>query len=144
MLTASRAAVNKAAEAAGRKPPLLIAVTVLTSLDDADLTETGHIDAAAPQALRLARLARDCGLDGVVCSAMEAPAMRQEFGPAFVLVTPGIRLPGAARDDQTRIITPEAAVANGADYLVIGRPITRADDPLGTLDAINRKIGVAT
>lgn len=143
MLTAARTAVNKTAEAAGRKPPLLIAVTVLTSLGDADLAETGHVDGAAQQALRLARLARDCGLDGVVCSAMEAPAMRQEFGPDFALVTPGIRLPGAARDDQTRIITPEAAVANGADYLVIGRPITRADDPVGTLDAINRSIGVA-
>ncbi len=143
MLTAARAAVDKAADGVGRKPPLLIAVTVLTSLGDADLAETGHIDGATEQALRLARLARDCGLDGVVCSAMEAPAMRQEFGPDFALVTPGIRLPGAARYDLTRIITPEAAVANGADYLVIGRPITRADDPVGTLAGINRTIGVA-
>src|SRR4051794_20380766 len=94
MLTAARKAVNETAEAAGRKPPLLIAVTVLTSLGDADLAETGHVDGAAAQALRLARLARDCGLDGVVCSAMEAPAMRQEFGSGFALVTPGIRLPG--------------------------------------------------
>ena len=144
MLTAARTAVDEAAAEQGRASPLLIAVTVLTSLRDDDLRATGIADDTARQAVRLARLTADCGLDGVVCSAMEAPAMRQEFGPAFVLVTPGIRLPGAARDDQTRIITPEAAVANGADYLVIGRPITRADDPLGTLDAINRKIGVAT
>jgi len=143
MLLAARKAVDDTAAAAGQAPPLLIAVTVLTSLGDADLAETGHIDGAAQQALRLARLARDCGLDGVVCSAMEAPAMRQEFGPEFALVTPGIRLAGAARDDQARVITPEAAVANGADYLVIGRPITRADDPVGTLEAINRTIGAA-
>jgi len=93
--------------------------------------------------VRLATLARDCGLDGVVCSALEAPAMRAAFGPDFALVTPGIRPAGTTRDDQARIITPEAAVANGADYLVVGRPITQASDPVAALAAINRSIGVA-
>jgi orotidine-5'-phosphate decarboxylase len=143
MLAAARDAVTRTAQSSGRAAPLLIAVTVLTSLGDADLAETGAVDSATAQALRLARLARDCGLDGVVCSAVEAPALRHEFGPSFALVTPGIRLAGAARDDQARIITPEAAIANGADWLVIGRPITRAPDPVATLAAINQSIGVA-
>jgi orotidine-5'-phosphate decarboxylase len=141
MLSAAREAVSHTAQASGRASPLLIAVTVLTSLGDADLHEMGQHDGAAAHALRLARLARDCGLDGVVCSALEAPALRSEFGSSFTLVTPGIRLAGAQRDDQTRIITPEAAIANGADYLVVGRPITQAADPVATLAAINRSIG---
>jgi orotidine-5'-phosphate decarboxylase len=91
--------------------------------------------------LRLAALARDCGLDGIVCSAIEAPAMRSAFGAGFALVTPGIRLAGATRDDQARILTPEAAAQAGADYLVIGRPITGADDPVATLATINRALG---
>ncbi|HEY5861666.1 MAG TPA: orotidine-5'-phosphate decarboxylase [Casimicrobiaceae bacterium] len=143
MLAAARDAVARTAQASDRVPPLLIAVTVLTSLGDADLREIGQPEGAADLALRLARLTRDCGLDGVVCSALEAPALRAAFGPSFALVTPGIRLAGAERDDQTRIITPEAAIANGADYLVVGRPITQAADPVATLAAINRSIGVA-
>jgi orotidine-5'-phosphate decarboxylase len=142
MLTAAREAVASAARDQRRAPPLLIAVTVLTSLGDADLRELGQTDNATALAVRLAGLARDCGLDGVVCSAVEAPALRQSFGPEFTLVTPGIRLPGARPDDQTRIITPEAALANGADYLVVGRPITQASDPVATLAAINRSLGV--
>jgi orotidine-5'-phosphate decarboxylase len=122
---------------------LLIAVTVLTSLSDADLRETGHTDGATAQAVRLATLARDCRLDGVVCSAVEAPAMRRALGREFKLVTPGIRPQGASVDDQARIITPEAAIANGADYLVVGRPITQAADPVAALAAINRSIGDA-
>jgi len=143
MLSAAREAVARTAQASGRAAPLLIAVTVLTSLGDADLREMGQQDGAAELALRLARLTRDCGLDGVVCSALEAPVLRSAFGPTFTLVTPGIRLAGAQPDDQTRIITPDAAVANGADYLVIGRPITQAADPVATLAAINRSIGAA-
>ena len=143
MLSAAREAVARTAQASGRSAPLLIAVTVLTSLGDADLREMGQPDGAADHALRLARLTRDCGLDGVVCSALEAPVLRSAFGPTFTLVTPGIRLAGAQPDDQTRIITPDAAVANGADYLVIGRPITQAADPVATLAAINRSIGAA-
>jgi orotidine-5'-phosphate decarboxylase len=143
MLDASREAVTRTAALQGRAPPLLIAVTVLTSLDDADLREIGHAEQATALALRLATLARDCKLDGVVCSAVEASALRRSLGPRFKLVTPGIRPAGAGRDDQARIITPEAAIANGADSLVIGRPITQAADPVATLTAINRSLGVA-
>jgi orotidine-5'-phosphate decarboxylase len=142
MLVAARDAVANAC-APPQTPPLLIAVTVLTSLNDADLRETGHTDDATAQAVRLATLARDCRLDGVVCSAVEAPAMRRALGREFKLVTPGIRPAGASVDDQARIITPEAAIANGADYLVVGRPITQAVDPVAALAAINRSIGDA-
>jgi orotidine-5'-phosphate decarboxylase len=88
-----------------------------------------------------AALARDCGLDGIVCSAIEAPSMRSAFGPDFALVTPGIRPAGSARDDQARVVTPEAAAEAGADYLVIGRPITGAADPAQALASINRAVG---
>jgi orotidine-5'-phosphate decarboxylase len=143
MLAAARQAVDDAAAGQGRPAPLLIAVTVLTSLADADLRDVGIAATAAKQAQDLARLAASCRLDGVVCSAVEAPALRAAHGKAFKLVTPGIRPAGSARDDQARTITPEAAVANGADYLVIGRPITQAADPLAALAAINASIGAA-
>ena len=143
MLTAARDAVRTAALSSGRPPPRLIAVTVLTSLDDTDLHELGHVDGASAQALRLAHLAHDCGLDGVVCSAAEARSMRGAFGNAFTLVTPGIRPAGVDAGDQSRIATPKIAVANGADYLVIGRPIARAADPVATLGAINRSLGAS-
>ncbi len=142
MLKAARETVDSTAAERGAKPPLLIGVTVLTSLNDADLREQGFTDSAESQAVKLARMTAACGLDGVVCSAVEAQAMRAAFGPAFKLVTPGIRLAGTARDDQARIITPAAAIANGADYLVVGRPITQADDPVAALAAINAAIGV--
>ena len=102
---------------------------MLTSLDDVDLREMGVAATATHRRWRLARLAAACRLDGVVCSAVEAPALRAALGKSFKLVTPGIRPAGSGRDDQARIITPEAAIANGADYLVIGRPITQAVDP---------------
>jgi orotidine-5'-phosphate decarboxylase len=137
MLTAARHAVDEAAEASGARPPLLIAVTVLTSLADDDLKATGVGDDAARQVLRLARLTSDCGLDGVVCSAQEAPALRAALGPRFKLVTPGIRPAGSPAGDQSRIVTPQAAIASGADYLVIGRPITEAPDPVAALASIN-------
>jgi len=140
MLQAARDAVDRTAGATGRPAPLLIAVTVLTSLSDADVREAGFADDAPALVLRLAQLTRSCGLDGVVCSAQEAPALRQACGPGFKLVTPGIRLAGAAADDQVRIVTPQAAVAAGADYLVIGRPITQAPDPLAVLTAINASL----
>jgi orotidine-5'-phosphate decarboxylase len=143
MLGAARAAVDKVAAEQRRPAPLLLGVTVLTSLADADLRETGVVASATEQALALARLAASCKLDGVVCSAVEAPALRAALGGAFKLVTPGIRPADSARDDQARIITPEEAVANGADYLVIGRPITRAADPLAALAAINASLGFA-
>ena len=142
MLDAARDAVARTAAEAGRPRPLLIAVTVLTSLSDADLSDTGIDRTAADQALKLARLTAASGLDGVVSSAVEAPALRAALGPGFKLVTPGIRPAGSRTDDQARIITPEAAIANGADYLVIGRPITQAPDPLAALSAINASLGV--
>jgi len=122
------------------RPPLLIGVTVLTSLDDADLRRVGVDKPAAVQVLHLARLAAACKLDGVVCSAQEAAALRKEHGRGFLLVTPGIRPVGTAVDDQQRTMTPEAAIRAGSDYLVIGRPITRAPDPVRALAEINEEI----
>jgi orotidine-5'-phosphate decarboxylase len=141
MLEAARDAVATTAAQTGRARPLLIAVTVLTSLTDADMKATGVGAVTADQALRLARLTASCGLDGVVSSAVEAPAMRAALGAGFRIVTPGIRPAGSGQDDQARIVTPEAAVAKGADYLVIGRPITQAADPLAALSAINASLG---
>jgi orotidine-5'-phosphate decarboxylase len=120
--------------------PLLIAVTVLTSMEGADLLDVGITVPPEVQVLRLARLAHECGLDGVVCSAQEAVQLKSQLGPEFKLVTPGIRLSDSAADDQRRVMTPTAALAAGADYLVIGRPITRAGDPLDVLRKINHDI----
>lgn len=142
MMVAAREAVSATAKAEGARTPLLIAVTVLTSLDDDGLRETGIDAGPGAQALRLARLARDCGLDGVVCSAREAQTMRSAFGGEFALVTPGIRPEGAAAFDQARTATPEEAIRNGTTYLVVGRPITAASDPLAALAAINRSLPV--
>jgi orotidine-5'-phosphate decarboxylase len=118
------------------KPPLLIAVTVLTSLDAGDLEAIGCPGDPRQRVLRLATLARDAGLDGVVCSPQEASPVRAALGPGFLLVTPGVRPAGAAAGDQKRVMTPAEAQAAGADYLVIGRPITGAPDPLEALTRI--------
>lgn len=109
--------------------PLLTAVTVLTSLEQEDLQEMGIDIEPMVQVQRLARLTQDCGLDGVVCSAREAKALRNALNEDFKLVTPGIRPDDASADDQKRIVTPRQAMDNGSSYLVIGRPITRAEDP---------------
>lgn len=122
-------------------PPLLIAVTVLTSLGGDELREVGYDESPESLVGRLARLTADCGLDGVVCSAREAPALRAAHGPDFRLVTPGIRPAGSAADDQRRVTTPAEAIAAGSDYLVVGRPITAARDPLTALREIRREIG---
>mgnify|MGYP001057990307 CR=1 FL=1 len=122
------------------RPPLLIAVTVLTSMAAEDLAEVGIDTAPADQVLRLARLAHACHLDGVVCSAQEAATLSAEFGPDFRLVTPGIRPAGADVGDQRRVMTPSLALANGATDLVIGRPITGAPDPAAALAAIQNEI----
>jgi len=143
MLKAAREAVTATAAETDRPPPLLIGVTLLTSLDHAGLRDIGIDADPGRYAVRLAALARECGLDGVVCSAVEAPSMRAAFGPDFALVTPGIRPAGSTRDDQARIVTPEDAVERGANYLVVGRPITGASDPVAALAAINRAIGNA-
>jgi orotidine-5'-phosphate decarboxylase len=136
MLAAAREAVGT-----GRDRPRLIAVTVLTSLDDAALRELGIAEGAAAHAQRLAGLAATTGLDGVVCSAWEAAAIKAAHGAGFLAVTPGIRLGSGEAHDQVRIATPEAAVQGGADYLVIGRPITQAADPAAVVRAINHSIG---
>ncbi|MDD9877047.1 MAG: orotidine-5'-phosphate decarboxylase [Magnetovibrio sp.] len=125
MMEAAAAAVAEA----GTERPILLGVTVITSLGDGDLADMGINGTAEQQVIRLAQLAQAAGLDGVVCSAKEITAIREACGPAFKLVTPGIRPAWASSDDQKRIVTPADAVAMGADYLVIGRPITGADDP---------------
>ena len=124
--------------------PLLIAVTVLTSMSRDDLAETGIADEPADQVLRLASLAHNCKLDGVVCSAQEAASLRVRFGKTFRLVTPGIRPAGSDSADQRRVMTPTEALRAGASDLVIGRPITAADDPVFALQCINREIGNLT
>ena len=120
--------------------PQLIAVTVLTSMAQKDLTELGINTPPADLALRLATLARDSGLDGVVCSAQEAALLRRHCGQDFCLVTPGIRPADTQADDQARTMTPSAALESGANYLVIGRPITQAVDPLQALKNIAKEI----
>lgn len=123
--------------------PKLIAVTVLTSMAQEDLQGIGITASPAEMVSRLAGLAKDSGLDGVVCSAQEASALRQQCGKDFCLVTPGIRPTNAAANDQSRIMTPSAALDAGSSYLVIGRPITQAADPLAALKEISQDIGGA-
>ena len=123
-------------ESFGNNRPLLIAVTVLTSMGAEDLSGIGISDSPQTQVSRLATLTRNSGLDGVVCSAQEAPALKAEQGADFKLITPGIRPLSADKGDQQRIMTPTDALKAGSDYLVIGRPITQAADPLAALEAI--------
>ncbi len=139
MMVAAREALDKTE---GRRP-LLIAVTVLTSMGSADLLELGLDVEPQEQVSRLAALAKISGLDGVVCSPREAAELRAQMGPNFRLVTPGVRPQGASMDDQTRVLTPGDAIRNGADYLVIGRPITQAADPVAALAAVNAEIEAA-
>ena len=119
---------------------LLIAVTVLTSMGDEDLRELNVSATSAEQVMTLATLSRDCGLDGVVCSARETPMLRQSLGEDFLLVTPGIRPAGDSADDQKRVMTPSEAVRDGSDFLVIGRPVTQAEDPSSKLQQIMAEI----
>jgi len=124
----------------GDKAPLLIAVTVLTSMGEDDLAGVGVEKSPAEHVNSLATLAQNAGLDGVVCSAWEAESLKDTFGDEFKLVTPGIRPAGASSDDQKRIMTPEQAVNVGVDYLVIGRPITKAQDPHAVLQEVNASL----
>jgi len=133
-------AAREALENVGKRPKL-IAVTILTSMAQEDLHGVGINASAAQMVPILAGLARDSGLDGVVCSAQEAPMLRRQYGNDFCLVTPGIRPANAAANDQSRIMTPRAALENGSSYLVIGRPITQAPDPLLALQEIIQEIG---
>jgi orotidine-5'-phosphate decarboxylase len=135
MLEAARDAV-----AISDRRPAVIAVTLLTSMAPRDMSDVGIAGDPTTAALKLAKLAQASGLDGVVCSAREAASLRRECGGGFCLVTPGIRPAHMANDDQQRVMTPAAAIAAGADYLVIGRPVTQAPDPVAALAAINREI----
>jgi orotidine-5'-phosphate decarboxylase len=130
------AAAREAAEAAGEARPILLAVTVLTSLDAGALAETGIVGGPVQQVLRLARLALGAGADGLVCSPREVGPIRDAFGEAPMLVVPGVRPAGSAAGDQARTATPAEAVAAGADWIVVGRPITGAADPVAALRAI--------
>ena len=135
-----RAMMAAAREALERHPAVkLVAVTLLTSMAQSDMDEIGLSGTPQEAVLRLARLAKVAGLDGVVCSGLEAPVLRAALGDGFCLVTPGIR-PVAVEDDQKRVLTPRAAIAQGAHYLVIGRPITQAADPAAVLRSINDDI----
>lgn len=127
-------------ESFGADKPLLIAVTVLTSMSDSDLAGIGITGSAEAHVSRLATLTKNCGLDGVVCSAQEAPRLKTEQGADFQLITPGIRPLTADKGDQQRIMTPTDALKAGSDYLVIGRPITQAPDPLAALEAIHAEV----
>jgi orotidine-5'-phosphate decarboxylase len=137
MLSAAREAVESFSQR-----PKLIAVTILTSMSDEDLHEVGLSGSSEENVSRLAGLANDCGLDGVVCSAREAQRLKQENGEGFFLITPGIRPSWSATGDQSRIMTPQDAIRAGSDYLVIGRPITMADDPLQALKRVEEELGM--
>lgn len=138
MVEAARGAVEKSS-----RRPLLIGVTLLTSHIRKDFSEIGLDREPAQQVLALARLAKSSGLDGVVCSAEEAGMLRSEIAKPFCLVTPGIRPSGSDVDDQQRVMTPSAAIQAGADYLVVGRPITKASDPVAALMKINDELDAA-
>lgn len=136
MMTAAKEALSTF----GTDAPLLIAVTVLTSMEGSDLADLGIQLSPADYAERLARLTRDCGLNGVVCSAQEATRFKAALGQEFKLVTPGIRPAGSKADDQRRVMTPQEALAAGVDYMVIGRPITQSADPAQTLRDIRASL----
>ena len=123
--------------------PLLIAVTVLTSMNQASLNQIGIQTELATHVVNLATLTKQAGLDGVVCSALEAKMLREKLGNEFCLVTPGIRPANVNQDDQSRVVTPADALRNGSSYLVIGRPITKAENPLKALEAIHKECTIA-
>ncbi len=133
---------NAAVQAYGDDKPILIAVTMLTSMDEANYKKLGYQNTLTEQVLHLAGLTKEAGLDGVVCSAWEAQALKEKFGDDFKLITPGIRPAGADVGDQSRIMTPVKALQAGSDFLVIGRPITQAEDPLKSLCEISESLVV--
>lgn len=135
MLESARTAID----VVGSKAKL-IAVTILTSMDESDLQAVGLVGTAGENVERLASLASETGLDGVVCSAQEAARLRSIMGKNFLLVTPGVRPAGSSADDQRRIMTPVDAIRSGASYLVIGRPVTQSDNPVRTLLTINSEL----
>ena len=140
MMQAARQSVHEEAQRAGITAPKLIAVTVLTSMDEAEFTALNYKTTVADQVVALAKLAQQAGLDGVVASPQEAAQIRQTCGKDFLIVTPGVRPAGAATQDQSRITTPVQAIKNGADCIVVGRPITQAADPQTAAHAIQQEI----
>jgi orotidine-5'-phosphate decarboxylase len=139
MMQAAQLAINNSATR-----PILIAVTVLTSMNQQTLNQIGIQTDLATHVLNLAKLTQQAGLDGVVCSALEAPVLRAQLGNDFCLVTPGIRPADASLDDQSRVVTPKNALAMGSSYLVIGRPITQASNPLKALELIHAECSLTT
>lgn len=142
MLNVHAAGGRKMLEAARRalygikNRPLLVAVTVLTSMDEREMAETGCNPPVTARVERLARLSAECGLDGVVCSPLEIEPVKAAIGQSFLTVTPGIRPGGEALHDQVRVATPAGVIRSGGDYLVVGRPVTGAEDPVATARAI--------
>jgi orotidine-5'-phosphate decarboxylase len=146
MMEAARDAAHETAARDGRQAPLLISVTVLTSMNAAVLDETGVASPVVEQVLRLARLTQQAGLDGVVASPQETALIRQRSGAAFTIVTPGIRggsAPSSRRDDQERTMSPGEAVSAGASYIVVGRPIIGAPDPRAAAEQISDEMRVS-
>lgn len=140
MMSEAVKAVREAAEKVGKPAPKLIAVTILTSMDDEQFGDLNYKNTIAEQVIALARLAKEAGMDGVVASPKEAAAIREACGEGFLIVTPGVRPAGASLDDQSRVATPAGAFKNGSSHIVVGRPITKAEDRKAAAAAIVAEI----
>ena len=140
MMSEAVKAVREAAEKAGKPAPKLIAVTILTSMDDEQFGDLNYKNTIAEQVISLAKLAKEAGMDGVVASPKEAAAIREACGEGFLIVTPGVRPAGASLDDQSRVATPAGAFQNGSSHIVVGRPITKAEDRKAAAAAIVAEI----
>ncbi len=140
MLAAAAKAVQEAAAEANKPAPKLIAVTILTSMDEEQFAALNYKGSIADEVVALAKMAKDAGLDGVVASPMEAAAIRKACGPGFLIVTPGVRPAGSALNDQSRVATPAGALRNGSTHIVVGRPITKAADRKAAAAAIAEEI----
>ncbi len=140
MMEAAAEAATFAAQRVGCNRPIIVGVTILTSMDEEDLKAVGLSTPVEAQVVRMAKLAKESGIDGVVCSPFEIAAIRRACGPDFKLVAPGIRPTGSASGDQKRVMTPAEAIAEGADYIVIGRPITQAGNPVGAAQIIAEEL----
>lgn len=140
MMQAAQRGAEKAAAVSGGSVPVTLGITVLTSMDEATLASTGVSRPVADQVLAMAALAKEAGISGVVASPQEAAALREALGPEAYIVTPGVRPAGSAKGDQSRIATPAAAFQAGASHIVVGRPITQAEDPVAAFEAIAREL----
>lgn len=140
MMEAAQRGVQKAAEDCGGDVPATLGITVLTSMNDEALAATGVVRSMADQVVELAKQAKQAGISGVVASPQEAKRLRETLGPDAYIVTPGVRPAGAAKGDQSRVATPAQAFANGASHIVVGRPITQAEDPAAAFDAIAKEL----